>query len=173
MKAGSRDGSVQYRIKYIEPLYGFAADIRHISVGESSKAQRTLVKMGQLLPGTADLVGIYIPEMTEDPYRPGKQKGRIVGAVRLVPMPVESSIQDYHYHDVVDGSLRWPIGWPCETVYAPPTDQCPYLRTLVDDLFGRGAFAPYVKRFQQGPFKLEPRMVEALTTLFSRFPPLR
>ena len=161
-----------YKLRYIEPLYGFGEGISHIAVGDSAKAQATLAQMGEELPGTNDLVAIYIPEGTDEAYQAGNQKGRIVGAVRLLPMPAGHSIRNYHHHDI-DGSLRWPVGWPCEAIYAPPTDQCPYLRTLTDDLFGSNSFTPYVKRFQHGPFKLEPKMAAALIGIFSRFQPLR
>jgi hypothetical protein len=92
------------------PLYGFERAIGHISVGD--KARPTLLQMGTELPGTDKLVAIYIPESTDQTYRPGLQSGRVVGAVRLIPMPPGRTVSDYFYRDLIDGSLRWPIGWP-------------------------------------------------------------
>jgi hypothetical protein len=67
------------------------------------------------LSGNDDLVAIYIPEGTDEAYQPGKRRDRVVGAVRLLPMPRGKSVTDYFYRDL-DGSLRWPFGWPREAV---------------------------------------------------------
>ena len=161
-----------FDLRYIGPLYGFGPDIDHIAVGDNAKARTTLSEMGQELPGTDRLIAIYIPESTDEAYQPGLQSGRVVGAVRLLPMPLDRAITDYFYRDV-DGSLRWPFGWPCEAIYAPPVEECVYLRTVVDMVFGPRSFAPYVKRFQTGPFRLEPRVAAELMRYFDRFQPIR
>lgn len=93
------------------------------------------------------------------------QAGRVVGAVRLLPMPSDRTIADYFYHDL-DGSLRWPVGWPCEAIYAPPVEECVYLRTVIDLLYGPRSFAPYAKRFQNGPFRLESKVAAKLMEYF-------
>ena len=77
-------------------------------------------------------------------------------------------MEDYYYDDW-DGSRRWPIGWPCETVYAPEETECPFLREHVEHLFGPGSFGSYVARFQHGPFELEPAMRERLNRDFAQF----
>jgi hypothetical protein len=155
--------------RYIEPLYGFDAGTTHICVPET--AVEILRTMVDELLGTGDLIGIYIPEGTEEVYRPGAMRGRIVGAVRLVAKPHGKAMRDYFYKDW-DGTLRWPIGWPCKAVYAPPVEQCPVLRSLVDMLFGPNDFHPYVSRFQNGPFALDRRMASELDRRFSSFPQL-
>jgi hypothetical protein len=140
-------------------------------VAASDVAEDTLLEMGRTLVGTDDLVAIYVPQGTEAAYQPGTQKGRVVGAVRLVAMPDGKTIHDYFHRDL-DGSLRWPIGWPCEVVYAPPVDRCPVLRSLVDKHHGANAFQPYVARFHMGPFRLDPKMAKELTAFFATCVPV-
>ena len=157
------------RFRYIEPLYGFDANQSHIAVPETAiGALRTMVDD---LLGTDDLIAIYIPEGTDDVYQPGAMRGRVVGAVRLLPKPPGKGMRDYFFRDW-DGSLRWPLGWPCKAVYAPLVAECPVLRSLVDELFGPNDFQPYVARFQNGPFELDHKMATKLDKLFSRFPQL-
>jgi hypothetical protein len=152
--------------RYIQPLYGYDADLTHIAVPET--AEKALRIMVEDLLWTDDLVAIYIPEGTEDVYEPGAMRGRVVGGVQLLPMPPGKAMQDYFYKDW-DGTMRWPLGWPCKAVYAPPVPQCPVLRTLVDMLFGPNDFQPYVARFQLGPFELEARMAAELDRFFIQF----
>ena len=152
-------------IRWITPLYGFGPDIEHIGVPEQSRNK--LQEMANLLIGTPGLVAIYIPEGTDDIYQAGIRRGRVVGAVRLVEIPSGRRMEDYFYEDW-DGTLRWPIGWPCEAVYAPDISACHVLRQHVESLFGPGNFASYVSRFQQGPFELEPDMQERLNRCFAQ-----
>jgi|SRR6185503_13530884 len=154
------------RFQYIEPLYGYDANQTHIAVPET--AEKNLREMVADLRDTDDLIAIYVPEGTDDVYQPGAMRGRVVGAVRLLPMPPGRAMRDYHYKDW-DGTMRWPLGWPCKAVYSPPVTQCPILRTLVDKLFGPNDFQPYVARFQHGPFKLDTRMAAELDKLFAHF----
>ena len=161
-----------FDLRYIEPLYGFEPSIDHIAVGDNAKARDTLLEMGRVLPNSNHLVAIYIPESTDAAYQPGLKSGRVIGAVRLLPMPKNSAVTDYFYPDI-DGSLRWPIGWPCEAIYAPSIEECVYLRTVIDLLYPPHSFAPYVKRFQTGPFRLERPVAVKLMEYFSRCNPLR
>lgn len=153
-------------IRWVTPLYGFGPDCGHIGVPENARAP--LQEMANELVGSRGLVAIYIPEGTEEVYQPGGMRGRVVGAVRLVKMPRHRKMEDYYYDDW-DGSRRWPIGWPCEAVYAPDESECPFLREHVEHLFGSGSFAGYVSRFQQGPFRLELAMRERLNRDFGQF----
>lgn len=157
------------KFRWIEPLYGFEPGIDHIAVPAS--AEGVLHEMADELVGTDDLIAIYIPEGTENVYGAGAMKGRVVGAVRLLEMPEAGKVSDYFYADW-DGTLRWPVGWPCEAVYAPPVAECPILRTQVEYVLNQSAFQPYVARFQHGPFRLERKMAERLDTLFAEFPAL-
>jgi hypothetical protein len=153
--------------RYIEAMFGFAADTPHVCVPVGGEPMlRTLVKD---LLGTEGVIAVYIPEGTQDVYRAGAMRGRVVGAVRLLDMPAGKTERDYSYRDW-DGTLRWPVGWPCKVVYAPPVAECPGLRTLVEKLHGSNSFQPYVARFQKGPFKLDPRMASELAERFARFP---
>lgn len=154
------------KFRWIEPLYGFAPDLEHVAVPAS--AERILLKMADELVGTDDLVAIYIPEGTDEAWEADSMRGRVVGAVRLLEMPKGKEINDYPHRDL-DGSLRWPIGWPCEVVYAPPVELCPVLRSEVEYVFNQEAFKPYVARFQHGPFPLEKRMAAWLERRFSEF----
>jgi hypothetical protein len=156
-------------IQWITPMYGFGPDCEHIGAPESARVP--LVDMASELIGASGLVAIYIPEGTEEVYEPGAMLGRVVGAVRLVEMPPGRGMEDYFYDDW-DGSRRWPIGWPCQVVYAPEVDQCPTLREHVEHLFGPASFGGHVSRFQQGPFRLERAMRERLSLDFGQFRPL-
>jgi len=153
-------------IRWITPMYGFGRDCGHIGV--SDRARAVLQEMANELVDTPRLVAIYIPEGTEDIYQAGGMRGRVVGGVRLVEMPPRRRVEDYFYEDW-DGSLRWPIGWPCKVVYAPDESECPVLRQHVEYLFGPGNFGSYVSRFQHGPFELEPDMRERLNRCFTQF----
>ena len=165
-------GNTPVRIRWIHPLYGFGADQTHIAAPES--ARKTLTAMAADMIGSQDLVAIYVPEGTEDVYLTGAAsvaRGRVVGAVRLPALPLGRRLEDYYFDDW-DGSRRWPIGWPCEVVYAPPLDQCPLLRDHVELLFGSGSFGSYVARFQKGSFSLEPKMQARLSKDFEAFKPI-
>ncbi len=160
---------MQFEIQWITPLYGFGANCCQIGVTES--ARDILGKMAKELLETDGLIAIYIPEGTPNIYNPEATRGRIVGAARLIKMPRRKTIEDY-FCDDYDGSRRWPIGWPCEAVYAPETAECPVLREHVEHLFGARSFAGYVSRFQRGPFSLEDQMRQRLNSDFSQFTPL-
>ena len=151
------------RIFYLSPAYGFDRNMAH--VGAPDIAEVKLREMGESLAGTDGLVGIYIPESTEEAYQPGNMRGRVVGTVKMLPVPSGKGISDYFYRDW-DGSLRWPIGWPCEVVHAPNVDDCPYLRSIVNDLHGANAFAPFTSQFQHGPIKIIPNVSAAILAYF-------
>lgn len=157
-------------LRWITPLYGFGPDCEHIGVPENARAP--LQAMAGELVATQGLAAIYIPEGTEEVYEPGAMRGRVVGAVRLVQMPPGRRMEDYFYDDW-DHTRRWPIGWPCEVIYAPGESEGPSLREHVEHVYGAGSFSGYVSRFQLGPFALEPRMRERLNRDFARFQRLR
>ena len=152
--------------RWITPLYGFNASCRHIAVSE--KGRKALREMAQDVAGTQGLVAIYIPEGTEAGYNFDDKKGRVCGAVSLSSMPKGKRVEDYYYKDLL-GELRWPIGCPCETIYAPDADDCPHLRDLITQLYGSGSFGPYVSRMQHGPFELEAEVRERLNSGFRGF----
>jgi hypothetical protein len=156
-------------IRWITPLYGFDPDSESISVPET--ARERLKQMAHELVGTSRLVAIYVPLGTDEIYEAGDMRGRVVGAVRLLKMPRNRRMEDYYSRDW-DESLRWPIGWPCQAIYAPEEHECPTLRDHVDHLFGQGTFSSYVKRFLLGPFELEPAIRERLNRDFSQFSPV-
>jgi hypothetical protein len=155
------------RLVYLEAMYGFGRDQEHIAV--PAKAEAKLKEMGIKLVGKDDLIAIYIPEGTDDVYEVGTTRGRVVGAVKLVPMPRDKTIHDYYFKDFVTQERRWPIGWPCKVVFAPPDDQCPVLRTLVELHHGPGNFQPYVGRLQYGPIDLDAKMAKALLAKLSPY----
>jgi hypothetical protein len=153
-------------ISWITPLYGFQAGLSHIAVRESARA--SLQEMADELSAKPGLVAIYIPEGTDEVYKAGGKRGHVVGAVQLTEMPAGRKMEDYFYNDW-DGSPRWPIGWPCKVVYAPNDSASPQLREYVETLFGLGSFGGYVKRFQIGPFRLEPAIRQIIDRDFAQF----
>lgn len=122
-------------IRWIAPAFGYGEHIAHLGTPEQGRS--ALLEIGKTLVGTNQLVGIYIPESTEDVYQVQTMRGRVVGAIRMLEMPDGDTIDDY-WHDDWDGSRRWPIGWPCEAVFAPPIENCPVFREHIESLFGRG-----------------------------------
>src|SRR3954447_22540853 len=109
-------------IRWMTAFYRFRPECAYVGVPERGRA--ALLEMAADLVGTSGQVAIYVPEGTEDVYRPGPARGRVVGAVRLLPMPTGRRVEDYFYNDW-DGSRRWPIGWPCQVVYALAEAECP------------------------------------------------
>jgi hypothetical protein len=125
------------------PLYGFDPESGSNSVPEEARAK--LQEMTDEVVGTSGLVAIYVPEGTAEVYEPDPMRGRVVDVVQLLEMPRRGIIEDYSCADR-DGSLRWPIGWPSEAVYAPDDGQWPSLREHVEHLWP-GCFGSFVKRF--------------------------
>lgn len=148
--------------RFLTPLYGFSSGIRHVAVVQ--EAEKQLRDMGALV-GSNHLVAIYVPEGTEDVYQPGNRRGRVVGSVKLKAMPPDKTIGDFFEKDW-DGSLRWPIGWPCEAVHSPTPGNCPTLRSLVVEVHGPNAFNPYVRRLRNGPIELDQKMAKKLEKWF-------
>lgn len=153
------------RIVYLEAMYGLGRDQEYIAV--PGNAVDKLKQMADRLVGKDDLIAIYIPEGTDDVYQVGNRRGRIAGAVKLLPMPPGKTINDYYFLDLMTQKKRWPVGWPCKVVFAPPDDQCPVLRTLVELHYGPGNFQPFVSRLQYGPVDLDPKMAKALLARLS------
>ena len=160
---------MQPDIRWLTAVYRAPED--RTSIGAPKTAHAKLSEMAGELVGTSGLVALYVPEGTDDVYDPGGKRGRVIGVVQLVSMPEGGKMEDY-YHDDLDGSRRWPIGWPCKLICVPPVDQCPKLRDHVELLHGTGSFRGYVSRLQQGLFdwnwKCEQDSI-ATTTSFRRF----
>ena len=137
-------------------------------IGLFGSARPSLIKMAAQLVGTDGLVALYLPEGTDDNYQPGKRRGRVIGAVKLCEMPEVRRVEDYFYNDPVDGTRRWPIGWPCRQVYAPDIEKCPVLREYVEaEDWG---FKSYLSRLhQKGPIELEPKIRDRLNRDFATF----
>ena len=150
-------------------MFSFGADQTHVAV--TANARVKLERMAEEVAGKEDLVAIYIPEGTDDVYQVGAQRGRVVGAVRLLQMPAGLGVEHFRFFDWDQndrnrdwkGSVRWPIGWPCRAVLKADPTECPALRSLVEVAYGGAAFASYTAAFQHGPFKLDHRMSEAVT----------
>jgi hypothetical protein len=160
-------------IRWIVAQYGFAANNTDFAVPENAQAK--LQEMARELVGTTALAVIYVPLGTEDIYQPGPLRGRVVSAVRLLPIPPGGKMEDYSCPDWDendanpdwDGTLRWPIGWPCQVVYAPLAAG-PELRDHVEHLWP-GSFQGYMARFQHGPFPLEQVTRDRLNHDFAEF----
>jgi hypothetical protein len=157
-------------IQWIEAVFGSPkpddTNLTHVAV--PGNARPPLLDMVGELVGTNGLVALYVPEGTEDVYKPGPMRGRVICAVQLVAMPPGKRLEDYFYDDW-DGSRRWPIGWPARLIYSPPIAECPTLRDHVQTLYGSGSFGGYVARFQHGSFPLEQAMRERLNRDFAQF----
>src|SRR5437016_5819986 len=91
-------------IRWIIAQYGFGPGETHIGVPENGRSQ--LQEMADELKETDGLVAIYVPLSTPDGYRPGSMAGRVVGAVRLLKMPLGKRMEDYHY-DNLEGEWQW------------------------------------------------------------------
>jgi hypothetical protein len=157
-------------IRWIEAVFGprrpVRAKLNHICVPEIGRS--ALLEMAEELVGTDGLVAFYMPEGTEEIYQPGSERGRVICAVQLIPMPPGKRVEDYSCKDW-DGSVRWPIGWPARAVHVCPEGKCPSLREHVESLFGSGSFGGYTARFQRGPFRLESPMRQRLNSDVSEF----
>jgi len=161
------------RVRWIDSKFGFGIGQTEICV--PAIARSSLLEMGGALAGTDGLVAIYIPEGTDDVYQVGNMRGRIVGAVRLLPMPRGRSIDDYRSFDwdekainpEWDGRARWPIGWPCQVILAPAIECCPILRSLVDIAHPGAPYGSYAAQFQHGPFRLGFEMGRLVQNAFS------
>jgi hypothetical protein len=163
---------MHFDIRWIEAVFGNPSVGRdygtHIAVPTTGRAK--LEEMADELVRTEGMVALYVPEGTEDVYQPGQKRGRIIGVVQLLPMPSDKTVEDYFYNDW-DGTRRWPYGWPARLVSSPSIAECPTLREHVESLFKPGSFGGYVKRFQLGPFRLEPAMRNRLNRDFARLTP--
>src|SRR5437870_4042093 len=96
--------------KWIEAVYGAPKpgedNFTHIAVPDTARS--ALQEMAGELVGTNGLIALYVPEGTEDIYDVAAKRGRVICAVRLVPMPPNRKVEDYFYTDKKDGSRRWP-----------------------------------------------------------------
>jgi len=154
------------RYRYFEAFYGFSPTMSYIAVSKSARAK--LDRMAEELLRSGDLIAIYVP-IGSDPCYPAAKGlgGRVVGSVRLIPMPLAGSVEDYFHDDPVTGQRRWPIGWPCEVVDAPPTEHQPMLRDLVHKVYnGKVDFSAYTDSFRTGPFKISRDMSAAIARCF-------
>ena len=143
------------KVRWLLAHYGFSSKHSHIAVPANARGK--LMQMVGKMSGTDDLVGIYVPEGADDVYEAGAMKGRIVGAVRLLPMPPGKRPEDYFYHDILqtpNETPRWPFGWPCAVVLNINPESITTLRTLVCMAHPRTSFGAYAVQFQQGPLEL-------------------
>jgi hypothetical protein len=152
------------RFRYIAAQYGFPPDFDHIAV--PAGAADMLGRMSRELVGTDDLIAIYIPKNTLAGYPADNMRGRVVGGVRLLNMPAGMGITDYFYADL-EGTRRWPIGWPCLAVIHPPVEECPRLEYLVEMHHGPNS-SSYAARLHNGPLRLDQPVSTELSRWFTR-----
>jgi hypothetical protein len=115
-------------------MYGLERDQSHVAVPVG--AEKKLNEMAEQLVGTDDLIAIYVPMNTPPVYGGDDLRGKVAGAVQLVEMPVGKSTGDFVFKDLIDGSLRWPTGWPCQVVFFPPSGNRFDLGPLVELVHG-------------------------------------
>ena len=148
------------KITHIKAMFGLDPSERCVSTPERTEKQ--FLRIARQIQGHEDqLLAIYVPETTLPVYCAPEFTGRVVGAVRLLPLPVGSVPEDYNFLDF-DGTNRWPIGWPCEVVAAPPVTKCPRLRDLVAAELPQYTFAQYTAMFSHGPFALQDKLARRL-----------
>ncbi len=153
------------KVSYVNGQHGFPAGFDHIAAPRS--AARTIEEMGSRLVASGELVGIYIPETAEGIVATPMQRGRIIGLVRLLPMPSGLTPRDYYY-PLGDPNPHWPVGWPCEVVHAPPAAQCPFLRDLVLQAKIPGMdFQTVAGILHRGPFRVPVMFGEIIAKVFS------
>ena len=151
------------RIGWLKPLYGFTG---RTIVCATRLARARLTEMGQEIAGTETGVAVYIAAgargFGDEAYR-----GRIIGAFFLAPMPSGKSVDDYPFADI-DGTVRWPIGWPVEAARTVklPQGRAPALKPLVIDTCGQEIWRRMTASFQGGaPSRLEGPLVPLKTAL--------
>jgi hypothetical protein len=154
------------RYRYFEAFYGFSPTMSHIALSKSARA--ILNRMAEELLHSGDLIAIYVPIGSDPCYAAAKGLGgRVVGSVRLIPMPPARSEKDYFHEDPVTGQKRWPIGWPCAVVDAPPPERQPLLFDLVHEVYrGKVDFVDYTRSFRSGPFEISREMSAAIARSF-------
>lgn len=147
-------------ITHLKAMFGLDPSEGYVSTPRGTEGQ--FLRVARQIQGHADqLLAIYVPETTRPVYCSPEFIGRVVGAVRLLPLPEGREPQDYNFLDF-DGTNRWPVGWPCEVVAAPPVTKCPRLKDLVAAVFPQYTFAQYTARLEHGPFPLEKKMARRL-----------
>src|SRR5712691_7516972 len=153
-------------IPWLHARYRFGEDCGHLAVPETGLTR--LREMADEIVGSHDLVAIYLPDTPVTPHESAEMLGRVVGTVQFVPIPLGRSERDYHSPDPVDGSRRWPYGWPCRVVHAPTPQQCPLLSDLVKEVYGPGAqFQPFVAPLRYAPMRLDEKMRGVLERYFA------
>src|SRR4051812_8874289 len=102
------------KVRYLEAMYDLHPDESHVAV--PPEADKKLARMAKDLVGTNDLIAIYIPLSTPGTYdKASAMRGKVAGAVKLMPMPPGKTVRDYYFDDPVERKRRWPIGWPCKS----------------------------------------------------------
>src|SRR6266849_5673622 len=123
------------KIRYIHAGYGLEPELDHIAV--PAESEKRLRGMADKLVGTEGLIAIYVPLTTPEIYGGAMpMRGKIVGAVKLLPMPTGRNVRDYYFEDWTDGKRRWPVGWPCEVVLYPRPEARFDLKPVVELVHG-------------------------------------
>jgi len=130
----------------------------HIGVPKSGKDD--LEEMLHDVGGNDGPVALYVPESAPE-RTPREWRGKVVGLARASRLPRGKNIHDYGYPDL-DGSIRWPIGFPCELVCRPDEKACPTLREIVESCGTPNNFRYHTKRLHLGSLGLDAFMEDAL-----------
>jgi hypothetical protein len=154
VELNSQQVEISMAVLWLSPLFSLTRDLKQICVEKNSKDQ--LCTMAKELAGSEDLLAIYVPLSSEEIYRPGAQKGRIAGLVKLLQMPtgkkIDCFIEEFQQPDLATGKMRWPFGWPIESVLVPPAENCPMMRDILIKAYERDCLKEYPL---QGPHRLE------------------
>lgn len=138
-------------IKWITSLYGFDADIKHFSVPRGGK--KGLLDMYAEMQGSKHTVAIYIPLKTPPVHKKSrKSKGKIVGLVRVLPLPAGKGVDDYPTPDYFENK-SYPYGLPCEVALAPDVEKCEMLRKAID-IVGEYDLAAFASALHARPMRI-------------------
>ncbi len=155
------------RIGWLKPLYGFTG---RTLVCATRMARSRLIEMGREIAGTDTAVAVYIAQAARG-FGDEAYRGRIIGAFVLAPMPDGKTVDDYPFADV-DGSIRWPIGWPVtgDRTVKLPLGRAPALKPLVLETCGAEIWRRLTASFQAGaPSRLDGPLAPLATALASAF----
>lgn len=120
----------------ITPVFSHSAASTHISATLQARPLFESLGRRETTNGESNnLLAVYVTENPERQYSDTPETfGRIVALVRLLPMPWNKTVLDYPSgcRELIRNQLadRWPVGWPCETVFYSPHGG-PMLRDVV------------------------------------------
>ena len=85
-------------------------------------------------------------------------------------MPDGHEMTDYNHINNLDGTNKWPYGWPLKVVCVLPEDKCPSLKKVIEPLCGIGKYTKWASNFDlRKPLKLYSDESKALQAYFEPY----